>query len=187
MKFDSVCFRSICTSGVLNWINLNSLLTSIVKLISADSEMNDDPSEPELIINHLNENHCDPEDSCSDSEPDLPSGPDLQENHHMVVDSPSVQHREEEENGQPPMAEVVLADSEEGAEMVLLEEQPSRYLSPQALKKHIHSETAKVNNELRALITKEIRKPGRRTSNSLHSHNGRCPLCAAIVTESDGS
>lgn len=135
---------------------------------TTDSEMNDDPSEPELIINHLNENHCDPEDSCSDSEPDLPSGPDLQENHHMVVDSPSVQHREEEENGQPPMAEVVLADSEEGAEMVLLEEQPSRYLSPQALKKHIHSETAKVNNELRALITKEIRKPGRHYEKIFH-------------------
>lgn len=135
---------------------------------TTDSEMNDDPSEPELIINHLNKNHCDPEDSCSDSEPDLPSGPDLQENHHMVVDSPSVQHREEEENGQPPMAEVVLADSEEGAEMVLLEEQPSRYLSPQALKKHIHSETAKVNNELRALITKEIRKPGRHYEKIFH-------------------
>ncbi|KAK7938469.1 hypothetical protein WMY93_001795 [Mugilogobius chulae] len=61
--------------------------------------------------------------------------------------------------------------SEAGAEEeeeVRLEDPTPRYLSPQTLKKHIHSETAKVNNELRALITKEIRKPGRHYDKIFH-------------------
>uniref|UniRef100_A0A3Q3ENN1 Integrator complex subunit 6 n=1 Tax=Labrus bergylta TaxID=56723 RepID=A0A3Q3ENN1_9LABR len=67
---------------------------------------------------------------------------------------------DEEENGEL-QADELLPGSEGGAELLLLEDQPPRYLSPTALKKHIHTETTKVNNELRTLITKEIRKPGR--------------------------
>jgi len=121
---------------------------------------NDEAPEPDLIINHLNQNHYS-SDTSSDSEVDLPSGPaDLQENH-TSVDPQVLQHKDEEENGRPRAGELPPG-SEGGTEMVHAEDQPPRYLSPSALKKHIHSETTKVNNELRALITKEIRKPGRR-------------------------
>ena len=41
---------------------------------------------------------------------------------------------------------------------------PQRYLSPSALKRQILNDCIEVNNQLRALITKEIRKPGRRKS-----------------------
>uniref|UniRef100_A0A6Q2YXX6 VWFA domain-containing protein n=1 Tax=Esox lucius TaxID=8010 RepID=A0A6Q2YXX6_ESOLU len=44
------------------------------------------------------------------------------------------------------------------------EEHPPRYPSPGELKKLMNSECLEVNAELRALITKEIRKPGRRMS-----------------------
>uniref|UniRef100_A0AAQ5ZDY2 VWFA domain-containing protein n=1 Tax=Amphiprion ocellaris TaxID=80972 RepID=A0AAQ5ZDY2_AMPOC len=106
--------------------------------------------DPDLIINHLNQNHYG-SDGSSDSDGEHPSS-DLQENH--------TDHRDEEENGRPQAGEPPLG-GDGGAEMVLMEEQPTRYLSPAALKKHIHTETTKVNNELRALINKEIRKPGR--------------------------
>lgn len=114
--------------------------------------MADGSQEPELIINHLNQNHY--SSDSSDSEADSTSGlSDLQENHTGTA------HGDEEGNGQ------ITAGGpgcEGGAELMLMDEQPPRYLSPAALKKHIHTETTKVNNELRALITKEIRKPGRR-------------------------
>uniref|UniRef100_A0A672YLQ7 VWFA domain-containing protein n=1 Tax=Sphaeramia orbicularis TaxID=375764 RepID=A0A672YLQ7_9TELE len=74
---------------------------------------------------------------------------------------------EEEENGRHQTGDVLL-DNEAGAEMVLVDDQPARYLTPAALKKHIHNETVKVNNELRALITKEIRKPGRHYEKIFH-------------------
>uniref|UniRef100_A0A8C9YWV7 Integrator complex subunit 6 n=1 Tax=Sander lucioperca TaxID=283035 RepID=A0A8C9YWV7_SANLU len=70
------------------------------------------------------------------------------------------EEEDEEENGQPRAGELPPG-SEGGVEMVLVEDQPPRYLTPAALKKHIHIETTKVNNELRTLITREIRKPGR--------------------------
>lgn len=120
-------------------------------------DLNDGAPEPELIINHLNQNHYSPEPS-SDPEVDHPSGPDdLQENH----TSEQQQEEEEEENGGPGTDNP--PGSEGGMEMMLMEDQTTRFLSPAALKKHIHGETTKVNNELRVLITKEIRKPGRRT------------------------
>uniref|UniRef100_A0A3B4B7W2 VWFA domain-containing protein n=1 Tax=Periophthalmus magnuspinnatus TaxID=409849 RepID=A0A3B4B7W2_9GOBI len=122
--------------------------------------MSDGLPEPDIIINHLNENHC-----SLDQNPDSETDSICEENH---IDPPHpTRHRGEEENGQPQSGEL-LSGSEEGAEVVQLEDQPSRYLSPQSLKKHIHSETAKVNNELRALITKEIRKPGRHYDKIFH-------------------
>lgn len=118
----------------------------------ADADTADASHEPELIINHLNQNHY--SSDSSDSEADSTSGlADLQENHM------GAEHGDEDGNG-PIQAGV--PGCEGGAELVLMDEQPTRYLSPAALKKHIHTETTKVNNELRALITKEIRKPGRR-------------------------
>lgn len=96
---------------------------------------------------------------------DLPSGPaDLQENH-SPAELQILHHQDEEENGRPQTGEL-LPGSEGVADEVLMEDQPPRYLTPSALKKHIHGETTKVNNELRVLITKEIRKPGRRTYSS---------------------
>uniref|UniRef100_A0A3P8RTI3 Integrator complex subunit 6 n=1 Tax=Amphiprion percula TaxID=161767 RepID=A0A3P8RTI3_AMPPE len=117
---------------------------------SSDMDLSDGAPDPDLIINHLNQNHYG-SDGSSDSDGEHPSS-DLQENH--------TDHRDEEENWRPQAGEPPLG-GDGGAEMVLMEEQPTRYLSPAALKKHIHTETTKVNNELRALINKEIRKPGR--------------------------
>lgn len=118
----------------------------------ADVDLTDGSQEPELIINHLNQNHY--SSDSSDSEADSTSGlADLQENHM------GAEHGDEDGNGQ---IQAGVPGCEGGAELVLMDEQPTRYLSPAALKKHIHTETTKVNNELRALITKEIRKPGRR-------------------------
>lgn len=116
-------------------------------------DVGESDGEPDLIINHLDQNHCSSLDPSADSDPLDPADP--QENH---SDSPHDQHRDNEaENGQ--LGEEV---EEAGAEVILVGEHPPRYLSPTALKKHIHNETTKVNNELRGLITKEIRKPGRR-------------------------
>lgn len=117
-----------------------------------DADMNNGAPEPDLIINHLNQNHYD-----SDSEADLPSGPVDNHDGYVASEPQDLRHGDEEE-GEPPLG------GEAGAEVVLVEDQPPRYLSPAALKKHIHNETMKVNSELRALITKEIRKPGRRTN-----------------------
>lgn len=90
---------------------------------------------------------------------DHPSGGpvDLQENH-TSAEPPAPRHQDEEENGQA---------GELAADGVLMEAHPPRFLSPSALKKHIHIETTKVNNELRTRITKEIRKPGRRTYSAI--------------------
>lgn len=121
--------------------------------------MNDSSPEPDLIVNHLNQNHYGA-DRSSDSEVDQPPSPaDHQENH--ATDARDVRHTDEQGNGQTEAGEPPPG-IEGGAEMVLGEDQLPHYLSPVALKKRIHTETTKVNNELRALITKEIRKPGRR-------------------------
>lgn len=123
-------------------------------------DMNDGAPEPDLIINHLNQNHYG-SDRGSDSEVDHPSRPADHQENHTAADPQDLRHGDEDENGRPQAGELPPG-CEGGAEMVLVEDQLPRYLSPAALKKHIHTETTKVNNELRALITKEIRKPGRR-------------------------
>uniref|UniRef100_A0A4W6EQ63 Integrator complex subunit 6 n=1 Tax=Lates calcarifer TaxID=8187 RepID=A0A4W6EQ63_LATCA len=114
--------------------------------------------ETDLIIN-LNQNHYS-SDRNSDMEADHPSGPSNHRENHTAIDPQDLRHRDEDENGRPQVGQLPL-HSEEGVEVVLVEDQLPRYLSPAALKKHIHNETTKVNSELRALITKEIRKPGR--------------------------
>lgn len=130
--------------------------------------MNNGVPEPDIIINHLNQNHYN-SDRSSDSEADHPSEPADNHKNHTASEPQDLRDRDEEENGRPRAGELQLGElqlgSEGGVELVLVEDQPPRYLSPAALKKHIHNETMKVNGELRALITKEIRKPGRRMYN----------------------
>lgn len=122
-------------------------------------DMTDGSHEPDLIINHLNQNHYGSE--SSDSEVDHPSGPGDHQENHTGSEPRDIRHRDEDGNGRTHVGELPPG-CEGGAELVLIDDQPARYLSPVALKKHILTETTKVNNELRALITKEIRKPGRR-------------------------
>uniref|UniRef100_A0A8C7N090 Integrator complex subunit 6 n=1 Tax=Oncorhynchus kisutch TaxID=8019 RepID=A0A8C7N090_ONCKI len=70
----------------------------------------------------------------------------------------------EEENGLPREVELSEGNEDGGETGGVVEEQcPARYPSPAELKKVMNSESLEVNTELRALITKEIRKPGRRT------------------------
>ena len=143
-----------------------------------DMDMNDGAPEPDQIINHLNENHY-----GSDSlEEDPPSGPADRQENHTATDHQDLLHGDEEENGQP-QAEELPPGCEGGAVVVLGEDQPPRYLSPAALKKHIHTETTKVNNELRALITKEIRKPGRRMYPNIMWRGGAAYMRAWIFMD----
>ncbi|KAM9802430.1 integrator complex subunit 6 isoform X2 [Syngnathus typhle] len=122
-----------------------------------DSDVDNSDGEPDLIINHLNQNHCSGTDSSSDSDTLDPADP--QENH---SDSQDGQHRDEEEEEEEEEENSQLGEEEEARpEVILAGEHHPRYLSPTTLKKHIHNETTKVNNELKGLITKEIRKPGR--------------------------
>uniref|UniRef100_H3DE41 Integrator complex subunit 6 n=1 Tax=Tetraodon nigroviridis TaxID=99883 RepID=H3DE41_TETNG len=103
----------------------------------ADEDSSDSSPESDPMANHLTQNHYGA-DGGPDSEADRSSGPaDHQENHAEAGDG-----RLRDEQG-------------------MAEEHPARYLSAVSLKQRIHTETTKVNNELRALITKEIRKPGR--------------------------
>uniref|UniRef100_A0A3B4G4L1 Integrator complex subunit 6 n=1 Tax=Pundamilia nyererei TaxID=303518 RepID=A0A3B4G4L1_9CICH len=94
--------------------------------------------------------------------PVSPSASPRHSENHTAADPQVMRHRDEDEdeNGQTHPSELPLG-SEGGAEMVLMDDQVQHYITPSALKKHIHTETTKVNNELRSLITKEIRKPGR--------------------------
>lgn len=69
----------------------------------------------------------------------------------------------EEENGLPREVELSEGSEDGGETGGVVEQRPARYPSPGELKKVMNSESLEVNTELRALITKEIRKPGRRT------------------------
>jgi len=151
-------------------------------------DVSDEAAEPDPVLNHLDQNHY-PTYGGSDSEAELDSLPaGHQENHarpeelgrggeeeeeeeeeeqqheedeQQEEEEPHEEEEEEQEKEERPAASV--SGSEDEAELLMLDELPARYLSPAALKKHLHEETSKVNNELRALITKEIRKPGRCT------------------------
>ncbi|KAM9804631.1 integrator complex subunit 6 [Neosynchiropus ocellatus] len=123
-----------------------------------------DGPEPDLIINHLHQNHYCPE-RRSESDPDA-SEPAAHQNHTGSMNIPEQQHRGEEENGR--VRERLSPGRDGVVDLVLDDAQPPRYLSPTALKKHILTETTKVNNDLRALIIKEIRKPGRHYEKIFH-------------------
>ncbi len=66
-----------------------------------------------------------------------------------------------QENGQSSDSELSLGS--EGEEEALL-----CYTSPCQLKKIRNQESQELNSELQVLITKEIRKPGRRESKHIH-------------------
>ncbi|XP_056145444.1 integrator complex subunit 6 [Lampris incognitus] len=133
---------------------------------SADAESNDGAPEPDVFINHLSENHFGL-DRTSELEPGHPSGPlDYQENH-QVVDLHEYQDGGEEENGRLRDTEL-QPGSEGGAQMVSPDHRPPRYPSPSTLKKQIYNDCLEFNNHLRALITKEIRKPGRHYEKIFH-------------------
>ncbi|XP_051999054.1 integrator complex subunit 6-like [Xyrauchen texanus] len=102
------------------------------------------------ITNHLESNYG------PDSEPS--PGPEcdpLQQINHFQLDEAENQQEEVQENGQSSESELSLGSEGE-------EEAPRRYPSPCQLKKIRNKENEELNSELRVLITKEIRKPGRR-------------------------
>ncbi|KAL6100342.1 ints6 [Pungitius sinensis] len=151
----------------------------------ADLDLTDEAPEPDLILNHLDQNHyC--SDGGSDSEAELSLlvidhkenhadpedlGPGREEEEDEEEDEQQQQQQEEEEDNEEEKKDEeeeeengggpAVPFGEEGAELMLLDQLAPRYLSPTALKKHIAMETTKVNNELRTLITREIRRPGR--------------------------
>uniref|UniRef100_A0A3P8YAP3 VWFA domain-containing protein n=1 Tax=Esox lucius TaxID=8010 RepID=A0A3P8YAP3_ESOLU len=98
-----------------------------------------------------------PADTPPRTPPDAPGNP-------MEEDEEQECGGGEEENGFPREGEL-SEGSEDGGEAgggeEEEEEHPPRYPSPGELKKLMNSECLEVNAELRALITKEIRKPGR--------------------------
>lgn len=146
-------------------------------------DMNDRGPEPDLIINHLDQNHYSPDGSLDFELHPSGAGDHHPENH---TDPQDVPHGGEDENGRLRDGEL-SPGGDRSPELVLADDQPPRYLSPAALKKHIHNETAKVNNELRVLITKEIRKPGRRMLPNTHARVGRCHLSAPQSVHSHDS
>ncbi|XP_059417880.1 integrator complex subunit 6-like isoform X2 [Carassius carassius] len=102
------------------------------------------------IANHVEAN-CN-----SDMEPSpVPESEPIQQRNHLQLDEDEDQQDRVQENGQSSDSELSLGSEGE-------EEAPHRYPSPCQLKKILNQESQELNSELRALITKEIRKPGRR-------------------------
>lgn len=124
------------------------------------------------VGNHV-ANHLEP--NCnSDQEPSpVPESEPLQQKNHFQPDEVESQQEEVQENGQSSEGEMSLGSEGE-------EDTPRRYPSPCQLKKIRNQESQELNSELRVLITKEIRKPGRRTShnNSMHVHTLLHHLCS---------
>lgn len=122
------------------------------------------------VADHLEPNHT------SDQEPSpVPESEPLQQSNHFQPDEVESQQEEVQENGQSSEAEMSLGS--EGEEDTL-----RRYPSPCQLKKIRNQESQELNTELRVLITKEIRKPGRRTSwsNNMHVHTLFHNLCSCF-------
>ncbi|KAA0715800.1 Integrator complex subunit 6 [Triplophysa tibetana] len=93
----------------------------------------------------------------SDQEPNpVPESEPLEEGNHFQPDEVESQQEDVQENGQSSEGEMSLGSEGE-------EDTPRRYPSPCQLKKIRNQESQELNSELRVLITKEIRKPGRRT------------------------
>jgi len=164
-------------------------------------------SEPDFIINHLNDNHYSPVRS-SDPDSDGPAAPttpqDSLENHvpdarpqHPAApggEGAEVDGDDDDDDDDNDDAAAAADDDDDGGHHAMEEAgedvengggardgefpsegagdsgglspelRPQRYPSPSSLKKQILNDCMEVNNQLRALITKEIRKPGRRRS-----------------------
>uniref|UniRef100_A0A8C1XR56 Integrator complex subunit 6 n=1 Tax=Cyprinus carpio TaxID=7962 RepID=A0A8C1XR56_CYPCA len=111
---------------------------------------NDDTELGNHINNHLESNRN------SDKEPSpAPESELIQQSDLLQLDEVENQENRVQENGQSSDSEFSLGSEGE-------EEAPCRYPSPCQLKKIRNQESQELNSELRVLITKEIRKPGRR-------------------------
>lgn len=111
---------------------------------------NDDTEFGNHINNHL-ESNCN-----SDKEPSpAPESELIQQRNHIQPEEVENQQDGVQENGQSSDSELSLGS--EGEEEALL-----CYTSPCQLKKIRNQESQELNSELQVLITKEIRKPGRR-------------------------
>uniref|UniRef100_A0A671KAC4 Integrator complex subunit 6-like n=1 Tax=Sinocyclocheilus anshuiensis TaxID=1608454 RepID=A0A671KAC4_9TELE len=111
---------------------------------------NDDTELGNHINNHLESNRK------SDKEPSpAPESELIQQRNLLQLDEVENQENRVQENGQSSDSEFSLGSEGE-------EEAPRRYPSPCQLKKIRNQESQELNSELRVLITKEIRKPGRR-------------------------
>uniref|UniRef100_A0A8C2GGD9 Integrator complex subunit 6 n=1 Tax=Cyprinus carpio TaxID=7962 RepID=A0A8C2GGD9_CYPCA len=102
------------------------------------------------IANHV-ESNCSSDLELSP----VPESEPIQQRNHLQLDEGENQQDRMEENGQSSDSELSLGSEGE-------EEAPHRYPSPCQLKKIRNQESQELNSELRALINKEIRKPGRR-------------------------
>lgn len=106
------------------------------------------------LENHIT-NHLEPNcDSDSDINP-VPESEVIQQSNHLQTEEVENQQDCVQENGQSSDSELSLGSEGE-------EEAPHRYQYPCQLKKIRNQESQELNSELRVLITKEIRKPGRR-------------------------
>lgn len=85
----------------------------------------------------------------------MPESEPIQQRNHLQSNEIEIQQDGVQENGQSSESELSLGSEGE-------EEAPHRYPSPCQLKKIRNEESQELNSELRVLITKEIRKPGRR-------------------------
>ncbi|XP_026127718.1 integrator complex subunit 6-like [Carassius auratus] len=104
--------------------------------------------------NHIN-NHLE-SNLDSDEEPSpAPESELIQQRNLLQLDEVENQENSVQENGQSSDSEFSLGSEGE-------EEAPRRYPSPCQLKMIRNQESQELNSELRVLITKEIRKPGRR-------------------------
>uniref|UniRef100_A0A8C2DTL7 Integrator complex subunit 6 n=1 Tax=Cyprinus carpio TaxID=7962 RepID=A0A8C2DTL7_CYPCA len=111
---------------------------------------NDDTELGNHINNHLESNRNSEKEPSPAPESELIEQSDL-----LQLDEVENQENRVQENGQSSDSEFSLGSEGE-------EEAPCRYPSPCQLKKIRNQESQELNSELRVLITKEIRKPGRR-------------------------
>jgi len=104
-----------------------------------------------LITNHFESNNNNSDKELSP----VPESEPIEQRNNLQLDEIEIQQDRVQENGQS--SEIELSLGSEGEEEV-----PCRYPSPCQLKKLRNEESQELNSELRVLITKEIRKPGRR-------------------------
>lgn len=141
---------SCCTIFSGQFFELPVLLEHIDHVWSNTAPDNDHTELGNHITNHIEPN-C---DSDNDLNP-VPESELIEQINHLQSEEVENQQECIQENGQSSDSELSLGSEGE-------EEAPHRYPSPCQLKKIRNQESQELNSELRVLITKEIRKPGRR-------------------------
>uniref|UniRef100_A0A8C2DTM6 Integrator complex subunit 6 n=1 Tax=Cyprinus carpio TaxID=7962 RepID=A0A8C2DTM6_CYPCA len=109
---------------------------------------------PRKLGNHIN-NHLESNRNSEKEPSPAPESELIEQSDLLQLDEVENQENRVQENGQSSDSEFSLGSEGE-------EEAPCRYPSPCQLKKIRNQESQELNSELRVLITKEIRKPGRR-------------------------